>query len=31
VISAGLLYRVVIRNFKMEPDEVEMRAAKIDA
>ena len=24
VISAWLLYRVVIRNFKMEPDEVEM-------
>jgi Na+/proline symporter len=31
VISAGLLYRAVIRNFKMEPDEVEMPAAKIDA
>jgi solute:Na+ symporter, SSS family len=30
-VCAAVLYRVVIRNFKMEPDEVEMRAAKIDA
>ncbi len=31
VISAGLLYRAVIRNFKMEPDEAEMPGAKLDA
>jgi Na+/proline symporter len=30
-ISAVLLYRLVIRNFKMEPDEVETHSAKIDA
>ncbi len=30
-ISAALLYRVVIRNFKIEPDEIEIRTAQNDA
>jgi SSS family solute:Na+ symporter len=31
VVSAGLLYRGVVRNFKMEPDEIGARAVQNDA